>query len=229
MDFDPVLDAARRLVDDGSTPACQVAVAHDGEIVVLRDVRRRDERHPLLRVLRDEADRRVGRVDPDRRRPARPEPAGRALHPRVRDERQGGRHRRAGDAPHLGLPERADGSRSKAATRSRASSASPSGRSSGSPARASSTTRSSAHWVLAELIERLSGDDFRDFIERARLRTERPAAPARAAAARNRTTSPRRPARHGARRFDRSRRRRPDEPRQRPTCAPRACPAAAGS
>ena len=33
MDFDPVLDAARKLVDDGATPACQVAVAHDGEIV----------------------------------------------------------------------------------------------------------------------------------------------------------------------------------------------------
>src|SRR5450755_423859 len=33
MDAGPVLEAARRLVDDGTTPACQVAVAHDGEIV----------------------------------------------------------------------------------------------------------------------------------------------------------------------------------------------------
>jgi CubicO group peptidase (beta-lactamase class C family) len=33
VDFDPILDAARKLVDDGTTPACQVAVAHDGEAV----------------------------------------------------------------------------------------------------------------------------------------------------------------------------------------------------
>ena len=33
MDAGPVLEAARRLVDDGTTPACQVAVAHDGEVV----------------------------------------------------------------------------------------------------------------------------------------------------------------------------------------------------
>lgn len=33
MDFDPILDAARKLVDDGSTPACQVAVGRDGEVV----------------------------------------------------------------------------------------------------------------------------------------------------------------------------------------------------
>ena len=29
MDFDPVLEAARKLVDDGATPACQLAVALD--------------------------------------------------------------------------------------------------------------------------------------------------------------------------------------------------------
>ena len=33
MDFDPLLDAARKLVDDGSTPACQLAVAREGDIV----------------------------------------------------------------------------------------------------------------------------------------------------------------------------------------------------
>ena len=33
MDAAPVLDAARKLVDDAATPACQVAVAHDGELV----------------------------------------------------------------------------------------------------------------------------------------------------------------------------------------------------
>ncbi|MDQ1477307.1 MAG: hypothetical protein QOE62_2536, partial [Actinomycetota bacterium] len=33
MNFDPVLAAAQKLVDDGATPACQVAVAHDNEVV----------------------------------------------------------------------------------------------------------------------------------------------------------------------------------------------------
>jgi CubicO group peptidase (beta-lactamase class C family) len=33
VDFDPMLDAARKLVDDGSTPACQLAVGRDGDIV----------------------------------------------------------------------------------------------------------------------------------------------------------------------------------------------------
>ena len=33
MDFDPLLEAAGKLVDDGITPACQLAVARDGDIV----------------------------------------------------------------------------------------------------------------------------------------------------------------------------------------------------
>jgi CubicO group peptidase (beta-lactamase class C family) len=33
VDFDPILEAARTLVDTGVTPSCQLAVAHDGEIV----------------------------------------------------------------------------------------------------------------------------------------------------------------------------------------------------
>jgi CubicO group peptidase (beta-lactamase class C family) len=33
VDFDPLLEAAGRLVDDGITPACQLAVARDGEVV----------------------------------------------------------------------------------------------------------------------------------------------------------------------------------------------------
>ena len=33
MKFGPVLDSARALVDDGTTPACQVAIARDGEVV----------------------------------------------------------------------------------------------------------------------------------------------------------------------------------------------------
>ncbi len=35
MDFDPMLEAARKLVDDGITPACQLAVARAGDIVCL--------------------------------------------------------------------------------------------------------------------------------------------------------------------------------------------------
>jgi CubicO group peptidase (beta-lactamase class C family) len=33
VDFDPLLEAAGKLVDDGSTPACQLAVARAGEVV----------------------------------------------------------------------------------------------------------------------------------------------------------------------------------------------------
>jgi CubicO group peptidase (beta-lactamase class C family) len=33
VDFDPLLEAARKLVDDGITPACQLAVARDGDTV----------------------------------------------------------------------------------------------------------------------------------------------------------------------------------------------------
>jgi CubicO group peptidase (beta-lactamase class C family) len=33
MDAGPVLEAARKLVDDGSTPACQLAIARDNEVV----------------------------------------------------------------------------------------------------------------------------------------------------------------------------------------------------
>ena len=33
MDFDPILDAARKLVDDGVTPACQLAVARAGDVI----------------------------------------------------------------------------------------------------------------------------------------------------------------------------------------------------
>ena len=33
MNFDPVLALARRLVDDGATPACQLAIARDNEVV----------------------------------------------------------------------------------------------------------------------------------------------------------------------------------------------------
>jgi CubicO group peptidase (beta-lactamase class C family) len=33
VNFDPVLEAARKVVDDGATPACQLAIARDGEVV----------------------------------------------------------------------------------------------------------------------------------------------------------------------------------------------------
>ena len=75
---------------------------------VLRDLRRGYEPDPILCLLGDEADRRVGRLAADRRRAHRPGATRRALHPRVRDQRQGGRHRRTGAAPHGRLPECAD-------------------------------------------------------------------------------------------------------------------------
>ena len=45
-----------------------------------------------------------------------------------------------------------------------------SGSSSGSPGRRFEYHGVSAHWVLAELIERLAGSDFRDYVEAARVR-----------------------------------------------------------
>ena len=33
MNFDPVLAAAQKLVDTGATPACQLAIAHDNDVV----------------------------------------------------------------------------------------------------------------------------------------------------------------------------------------------------
>ena len=89
-------------------------------------------------------------------------PRGRAR-ARVRHERQGRDHHRAGDAAHVGLP--ACAVLAARLGRSR------------TPARAlravavqlGAGTRfeyhpTSAHWVLAELIERVTGSDFRDFV-----------------------------------------------------------------
>ena len=66
---------------------------------------------------------------------------GRRVHSRVRDERQGRDHRRAGDAAHVGLPGRAVRSRSNGTTATGGSRGSRAGAATGSRARGSSTTR----------------------------------------------------------------------------------------
>ncbi len=111
MSLDELVAGAQALVEQGDTPAVQLAVARDNEVVCFETFGAADDDTRFCVFSATKPDRRIGGVDTDRRRTPRPQPPRRALRPRVRDERQGGRHRRAGDAAHRGLPERADGSR----------------------------------------------------------------------------------------------------------------------
>ena len=109
MDFDPVLDAARKLVDDGTTPACQVAVAHDGEIICFETfgAATNDTRFCVFSATKPIVASAMwiligeGLLDPSR-------PVAHYV-PEFATNGKESRHRRAGAAAHLGLPERADG------------------------------------------------------------------------------------------------------------------------
>ncbi len=117
MNFDPVLAAARKLVDDGATPACQLAIAHDNEVVCFETfgAATNDTRFCVFSATKPIVASAVWLLIGDGLLDT--EPARRALHPGVRDQREGDRHRRTGDAPHRGLPERADGSGRRRPTR----------------------------------------------------------------------------------------------------------------
>ena len=90
----------------------------------------------------------------------------RRLRARIRYERQGRHHRRAGDAAHQWLPARANGppicghARGAAARGLR-----PLAPQFGSRAHPYEYHATSAHWVLSAIIENVTGQDFRDVVE----------------------------------------------------------------
>ena len=114
--------------------------ARDGRLGVWRHARRRRARIALRHLLVDEAGRRGRDVDPDGRGRDRRDASRRRDHPRVRDERQGRDHHRAGDAAHVRVSRARRSTRSTGTTASSGSRGSRAGGATGSRARATSTT-----------------------------------------------------------------------------------------
>ena len=106
-EVDALLTRARREIDAGLLPSCQVALARHGEIELFEAFgdATTDTRYIVYSTTKAFVASLVwqligeGLVDVSRAR--------RRLHPRVRAQRQGRDHRRAGHAPHRGLPLRA--------------------------------------------------------------------------------------------------------------------------
>ena len=105
--IDGLVARARREVDEGLLPSAQVALAYDGELVMSETF---GDATPDTRYVVYSATKAFvagamwaligdGLVDV--------QTPGRRLRPRVRHERQGRHHRRAGDAAHVRLPARA--------------------------------------------------------------------------------------------------------------------------
>jgi CubicO group peptidase (beta-lactamase class C family) len=164
VDFDPMLDAARKLVDDGITPACQLAVAHDGDIVCFETfgAATNDTRFCVFSATKPIVASAVwlligeGLLDPSR--PVAhyiPEFATNGKH--VVTVEQVMLHT-AGfpNAPIDPVEGGDEVTRVKRFTEWSLE---------WEPGSRFEYHALSAHWVLAELIERLSGHDFRDFIE----------------------------------------------------------------
>ena len=93
-------------VDAGVVPSCQLAIARNGRVaatVTLGDATA-DSRYVIFSATKPIVASAVwiligdGAIDVDATR--------RRVHPRVRDQRQRGHHRRAGDAPHVGISAR---------------------------------------------------------------------------------------------------------------------------
>ena len=107
-----LLDRARRDVDSGLLPSCQLAVARHGRLAALQTFGDATDRHALRHLLVHQGVRGRRRVVAIGDGPLDPCGEGVAdLIPEFATERQGRRHRRAGDAPHGGLPARAAGRR----------------------------------------------------------------------------------------------------------------------
>ena len=119
--------AREREVDEGNLPSCQVALARHGELEVFETLgdATDDSRYVVFSCTKAFVAGAMwaligdGAVDVAQ--------AGRRLHPRVRAERQGRDHGRAGDAAHLGLPARAARPTRVVHARRRASKRSPGG------------------------------------------------------------------------------------------------------
>ena len=88
-------------------PSCQIAIARHGELEVFEAFgdATTDTRYVVFSATKAFVASAVWALIA--RRARRRAAARRGLHPRVRDERQGGHHRRAGDAPHVRVPVRA--------------------------------------------------------------------------------------------------------------------------
>ena len=154
MSISQLLDTAKALVDSGATPACQVAVGARRRALCFETfgAATNDTRFCVFSATKPIVASAVwmligdGLLDTGR--------PGRALHPRVRDERQGGRHRRAGDAAHRRASRTRRWTRSKAATPVTRVKRFTEWQLEWEPGSRFEYHALAAHWVLAELIER---------------------------------------------------------------------------
>ncbi|HEV7525464.1 MAG TPA: serine hydrolase domain-containing protein [Acidimicrobiia bacterium] len=164
MDFDPVLDVARRLVDDGATPACQVAVARDNEVVCFETfgAATNNTRFCAWSATKPIVASAVwlligdGLLDPNRP-VAHYVPEFATNGKEVVTVEQVLLHTSGFPNAPMDALEGGDAvTRAKRFTEWRLE---------WEPGTRFEYHATAAHWVLAELIERLSGDDFRDFVE----------------------------------------------------------------
>ena len=162
--LDDLIERASREIDEGLLPSCQLAVARDGQLVadVTLGARRRGE--PLRDLLRHQGDRRrrdlaADERGPPRRRASRSARSSPSSRPTARTSSPSSRCSPTRRASRMRRSRCRRGS-----TAISASSGSASGASTGSRARQFEYHPTSAHWVLAEVVERISGTDYRRFV-----------------------------------------------------------------
>ena len=179
----------------GSSPSCQWALARDGEVIAGDTVGevpgRRRSRYVIYSCTKAVV--RPGLAAARPRGPCASTTEWRAR-PRVRHQRQGGHHRRAGPAPHRRLPPRRS-TRAGWGSREDRLEAFARGGSTGSPAPGFEYHATSAHWVLAELLERIDGDRLPPVVARRVIEPARAPGP-RPRRARRRGPGGHRPARN---------------------------------
>ena len=161
--IDALFARVQQDVDAGRLPSCQVAFGARRQGRRLARVRRRARRVAVRDLLGDEGRRRGRGMGPDRRGTPRHHASRRGDRPGVRGKRQGRDHRRAGDAPHVGFP-RAPFGPLEWDDREQRLARFASWRCNWEPGSRYEYHPTSAHWVLAEIIERCTGADFRAFV-----------------------------------------------------------------
>ena len=164
---DALLARARREVDEGLLPSAQVALAYEGELVAFEALRRRHARHPLRRVLGDQGVRRRRDVDAHRRGARRPVAS--ASSSTCRSSRPNGKDVITVEQVMLhtsGFPHAPLGAARLWTTPEGRVSAFAKWRLNWEPGTRYEYHPTSAHWVLAEIIDRVTGGDFRDVLER---------------------------------------------------------------
>ena len=102
---DELLTTASSDVESGAVPACQIAVARDGEIVAFDTFGDATDttRFCIFSATKPIVASAIWLLIADGHRR---DPTSLRLHPRVRPQREGARDGRAGAAPHIGVPER---------------------------------------------------------------------------------------------------------------------------